>query len=571
MKTEPFTVFFLSILVLSFFWHANFRNKHFQECDSAGTYNMIYDFPASGLKYAAISYPEGNILSPQNAEKILQNPTVLKIKEKFFAKYSNELIINKLTKLNLLAIIRYGYIQGVAMLRLPHQLLGFFAVPLSSTYSAGPGLMYTLISGPTTSYENFMSRALLLNIFIFHISVLFLYLTLRKLKIQNIIAVVSSLLLLFSISFYSSGYHLGSTLWIFFSEILLLLIIVNFWGKDKFLKILSIITGILVYFDYLIIFLWVAILLTVLLQRISNTQKKLKDYWQNSVQIIKSQVIGIVLIFICGIVFFQPGQSARGSTSLKTLPSDFYYTVLNFFSLYTHSQIINLIQFILGIIIILTALVYLFKKNTEALTPERLAIKHILAFFTAITAVLILIKILNFVPTRHILFLMPVWLFGLALALDNVKNKKVVYYLGTLVILLLCTASAYSLPIRQADTLDRTAQITLPSDLQEAGIYDCSYNLVNRSWNSQVPVNFIDPKTFEANKNFLYLSQVVPFDIALKNWREQYNISVEVLSKKELNNPVYFVAFNPDITRFLYSRPNSLYETKFKVISITKK
>ncbi len=128
-----------------------------------------------------------------------------------------------------------------------------------------------------------------------------------------------------------------------------------------------------------------------------------------------------------------------------------------------------------------------------------------------------------------------------------------------------------SILIRTLDAKDNTANIVLSSDIAEAGVYDCSYNLTNRSWKSSVPVDFINPKTFLDGKTYLYLSQVRPFSYAMKQWQEKFQITYGIISNKEINKQVYFTAFNPDLDHLLYSRPNSLYETKFEIYSIRPK
>ena len=566
---EPLAVLFILALIFSLGWHEYHRNEHFQECDSAGIYNMLYDFPSSGLTYTAMSYSQGNFLSKKTAEKILKKQSVQKIRNTVFSKYSEEFLTDKLTKLNLLAVIRYGYIQGVNLLKLPHQLLGFFAIPLSSTYSAGPGLVYSMITGYNTPYEIVMSRILFVNILVFHLAVLLIFLIMRRMKIQSGISAIAASLFLYSISLYSAGYHSGSTLWIFSSEIFLLWIVVLYWGKNNFLQVISLTTAILVYFNYLIIFLWAAILITFLTAKLPDKEKSVTNILNGFWNILKSQKIAIFFILLCGVLFFQPGQSARGISNLHLLPKDFYYIVLNFFAFYTHQNLWNIFQFLLGVSIIGITCLFLFKA-TPKLNPENSAIKHILAWFLIIFLFLVLIKILNFVPTRHILFLSPVWIIGIALALEYYSRQS--WKIGiTLIFILINLAGLMSILIRTLDAKDNTANIVLSSDIAEAGVYDCSYNLTNRSWKSSVPVDFINPKTFLDGKTYLYLSQVRPFSYAMKQWQEKFQITYGIISNKEINKQVYFTAFNPDLDHLLYSRPNSLYETKFEIYSIRPK
>ncbi len=570
IKKEPLTVLFLLIILSSLIWHETLRNKHFQECDSAGTYNSLYDFPHNALFFTALSSPKGHLISQSRAEKIFNNPLVNKIASKYFAKYPKQQIVERISEQSAVAIIHYGYIVAVSKLHLPHQIQGFFSLPLGSTYSAGPGLLYSLISGSNTSYEGFMSSVLFLNILIFHLCALGLYLLCKKIKLSNPAAIISSLCFLFSVSYYSSSYSTGSTLWNFASEILMLNLIAAFYLHKNFLKILSFSTAILVFFNYLVVFLWAAALLAILWPKLRSQQFTFKNLRAEGWTLIKSQSFAIILIFICGALFFVPGQSNRGSITWQSLPGYLYYIILNFFTFNTHGVLLKNIQFAFGLIISGLALYFILFKNVSV-NPIQNIIKKILGWFVLIFCLLIIFKVLGLVPTRHILFLAPIWFIGLALALDNFKASWFKPWVGAILTIIISFAGFYSLKVRAKDVADRTAVISLDTDLTEAGVYDCSYNLVNKNWDSEVPVVFINPNQFQTGKTFLYLSQTTPFNTALKNWQLQYNISVEVVNQIEEINNVYFVAFNPDPAHLPYSRPNSLFETKFKIISISKK
>lgn len=570
-KNKPLSIFFLCIVTISFVWHVSHRLEHFQECDSAAVYNMIYNFPTDALSYTALTFPKGNALSPEQAEKILNLPATQKTLKPIISKYGEEKITQKLTELNALAVMHYGIIHTVESLHLPHQLLGAFSVPLSSTYSAGPGLLYTLISTPNTPYEDFMSRVLFLTIFIFHVAVILLYILCRKLKISTEASIISSLLLLFSISLYSSAYHTGSTLWNFSTEILLLFLVATCYGHKNFLKILSYAVSILVFFNYLIIFLWAAILLSVLFKNLSGQVKTVKTITRAAWSLIKTQRVGILFIALCGILFFQPGQSIRGTSNIHLLGKDIYYIVLNFFSFYTHGKFWEITQFIIGGVIIILSLFALFKKQVEDPEAKKI-IKTTLAWFFLIFLLLVIFKILNLVPTRHILFLIPIWFIGLGITIDwMIKKVSYGHLIGTVTVFSLCIAGFYSLTVRAADTADRTKSITLSNDLTQAGIYDCSYNLLNKNWQSDVPVRFINPNQFEPGKKYLYISQTAPFSFALEQWKQHHTLKLQIVEEKNIINPTYFLAYNPDLRRLTYSRPNSLYQTTFTVVSISKK
>ncbi len=569
LTNQPLTVFFLVILFTSLFWHLSFRNQHFQECDSAGTYNMIYDFPKSALSYTALTYPSGNLLKPETVNKILETPAVKSQVDKYFSRYSKEQIAERISKLNIFAFTRLVYIQTISSLNLPHQLEGFFAVPLGSTYSAGPGFLYSLITTSSTSYEDFMSRVLFLNILVFHLAVFLLYYTGKKLGLSSFASITPPLLMLFSISLYSTSFHTGSTLWNIASGVIFLFFLAKYWDSEKRFKNISILSAILVFFNYLIVFYWLAFALTEVQKNLKGQGLKVKNLSKSFWEICKKQKLAIFAFGVCGVLFFQPGQSARGVTVLEKIPSDIYYIVLNFFSFFNHNSAVIVLEFCLGAAIIGVVTKYLFSKNSPA-WDNKTTIKTFLRWLFIIFWLLVLGKILSLIPTRHILFLSPLWFLGLMLVINkyipHVKNLH-----GFFVILIVSALGFYGILQRQLFAKDLTSEITLPNDISRVGIYDCSFNLLNKNWNSNLPVEFINPKSFQAGHNYLFISQVETFETALKQWQKNYNLEIKVLNQTNQFNSSFFIAFNPDPKKYLYSRPNSLFETKFQVVSISPK
>lgn len=580
-KKETVICLFFIVLALSLGTHLSFRNDHFQEVDSAGAYDIVYGFPASTLRFIAITYKPGSFLSQEQAQQILANETFKSVRTKYLGKFSDEFLLNQLTNSSALATFRYGATQAISMLHLPHPLQSFFAVGLGSTYSPGTGLVYGLFSGKNTSYDDFMSRSMVVSITVFHLAILLLFLINRRLGVRPIVNVFVSLAALFSISLYSSGIHVGSTVWNFATEFLWLWIVIRAARglsraelmEDKaFLKKISIATGVLIFFNYLILLFWAALMLT--LTRFDKTF--LKQVWFK----IKNQKIALLGIAFSAILFVQPGQGFRGATSLSDIPSNFYYIVLNFFSWFTHSSVVNIIQFIIGCVFIICA-VYCF-TSSKKISPQNQAlnlVRPVLLTVFALFIILVLKQTLSVTPTRHILFLTPLLFIAAAVGIEYGSSNLLTRFHTTrfqktasiVFILIMVGAGFASISVRQKDAYDRTKQISVAADVKNVGIYDGSFNIYHQLKAKNVPVNFIDHRTFIPGETYLYVSQVEPFEFALGQWRTDYIVDVQVLDESTDITEAYFIAHNPDFETLRYSRPNNIYQTKFKVIKINKK
>lgn len=577
IKQPIITLFFISLIV-SLGWHISLRNNHFQEGDSSAVYNILYEFPAAALRSTALSYKPGSFLSEETAHSILTYPAVQKIRSAYLSKFSDNFILNQLTHSSFLATFRFGLIQVVSMAPLPFTIQGFFSLPLGSTYSSGAGFTYSIFSGIQTNYKDFMSRSMIISITLFHIAVALLFIINRRLNISDFINVVISFCLLFSISAYSSGIHIGSTVWNFTTEFLWLWFVLKYHDLPNFNKKVSLVSGILVYFNYLILFFWFSLMLINFIKFLETskiTPRAIAIWIWNT---IRAQWAAILLIGICGILFYQPGQGFRGATSLSGFSSDFYYIVLNFFSWYTHNQTLNILQFLLGLTLLGCGLFFLISKSDQKDTSDnqvdRKLIKSLLRSIAIVYVILVVFKILSFAPTRHILFLIPLVFISAAVGLDMLYRKFFSNIPETLqiakIVILILLGSA-CLQIRHADAFDRSKGIQVDKDVAMVGIYDSSHNIFYPLKEAGIEVSFINPKDFKPNEIYLYVSQVEPFDRALSEWSIQYDINLKKISEKNIVTDTYFVAYVPDFEHVRYSRPNNLFQTKFKVLDIKKK
>lgn len=575
-KKETLTVLFFIVILTSWVVHLSNRNEHFQECDSSGTYNILYEFPASTLRTTALLYPAGSFLSVEQANKILDNETVHSIIQKHLPSFSREFILNQLTESSALAIFRYGLIQATALAHFPFAIQSFFSMGLGSTYSSGVGFIYGLINGKDATYTEFMSNTMAVSITVFHLAILLLFLINRRLKVRTFINVAISLVALFSISIYSSGIHIGSTVWNFTTELFWIWFLLKNINHPKILSRISWASGILVFFNYLILFFWIALMVIFLFENLRQEKKvlgnitllkSLKTVWK----LILRQKAAIILIGICGTLFFLPGQGFRGDLVISEIPRSIYYVVLNYFSWYTHSSMVNALQFAVGIIFISFGVYFLLKKDSEDYDQETFITKRILINTVIIYILLVLIKTLSFAPTRHMLFLFPIIFIPAALGFEQVIKKinfGVPKYLQLFLMFGIVLLGFTAVHERMLDTYDRTKQINIDSDVEMIGIYDCSFNLYYKYKNQKAEVNFINPKTFKAGGTYLYLSQVGPIEDAYKEWSTKFDLKIDILSQNISITDAFFIANNPNFKNSRYSRPNNLFETKFKVVSI---
>ena len=425
----------LILTCMSLIIHLNNRNNHFQEADSTIVYPALYDFPKFAYQFSSDFY------SPKPGLKILKD----------------------------------GYIGAVSNLSLPHALKSFFALPFGTTYTAGVGLVYGLVTNASSSYEQFMSNSLIVTILIFHLSIVLLFFILKRSGIKSLAALIVSMLFMFSISLYSYSYSLYGANWNIFSGLLwLAILLISFENKHR-TWIISLATGILVFFNYLIVFYWASF---IYLELFSAGLKKTK--------FVKKFCLVYLGLFLIAVV----------------------------------------------------------------------------------------IGVLGFAPARHILFLAPSMFVILAYGLDGIFSKidrKTTYIVGIIIILLIISTGMFSLMDNLKSTSEKISSIPIDRDITQIIIQDSSYEMFYRNWDinsTDMVVQFADPALFKSGEVYNYLSQTMPFDSAFSGWQDYKNIRVDKLKEYINVSNLYFIAYNPNPNKFKHTRPNNIFYTKFKVISL---
>ena len=563
-KQHPITVLLVAVVAASFFYQASFRNKHFQECDSALPFELMAHYPASTWAMVENFNLPGKILSPVKAQKLLNTKIGSAIGNWLWPGQPQASKAAKLSAFNPVYAWHNLVFGRIARLKLPYWLQSGFAMGFGSTYPFAQGVFYSLVNSPVAAYEAFMSHGLILTLLLFHLPVLFIFFVALALGIEELPAALASLWMLFAISQYEQGFGLGSTVWYIFSASVWLYVCFKYYNRPKFLTIISIATAVLAWFNYLIVVYWLALMLAEgfkHLKRPINYKGLLTLAW--------SQWLAIVMIFASTALFFQPGQGKRGNIMLASLGQDIYYIVGNFFTWYEHVAWLAFLQFALGLVVILIFFYQLYKpsfgENLQLKFFRRLSLGFIVAllFFR-------LTNMLGFAPNRQVLFISPMIFLAAALALQIILKKIPLFNkpAAALVLVFILSGLGFlSVHARRTDDVDQTAQIAVGSEVKAVVVRDCSYNLIYKTYNRSVPTGFLEDAKLEPGKTYLYLSQTNPFVAAINSYGKAHNLTYQILNQSTKETGSYFLAFTPGMSRFPWTRPNNLYLAEFKVLT----
>lgn len=320
----PLAVFVI-VLAASCAFHLQFRAVHYQEWDSSIVYDLVHDIPAS---YAGSAKVYGSLLGR-------------------------------------VAALRLRMRDAIIAAPLPHFLKAGFAVPFGSTYSLGPGILYGILDGPNVSYDAFMSRAVALTIILFHLIALCMFFIFRRLRLHPLTSLAVASGFLFAISNYSYGYHLGSTVWNIAVSAAFVLFFVAWKDSPRFLSKISAATAALVFFSYLIAFWWIAALAQYIFSKRKEIFVSGGAFLRNTWRIAISQVAMFIALAVTALLLYPPGQGDRLTTSLRTLPSNFYYVVLNFVSIWNQSAVFDAIQFCIAMVLIVFGITAFWKSHDK--------------------------------------------------------------------------------------------------------------------------------------------------------------------------------------------------------------
>jgi len=581
-KEVYIAIVFCILAVTVFSIHVSHRTAHFQECDSTVVYEALHNFPIPSFSFNSY-VSQGSVVSAEQAQSILAWPLVRTFTSLYREQYHitdegefNARVVRALTRLNPVTAFRAAYIAAVSQIPLPFFIKSFFALPTAATYFPGAGLLFGLLSGPNTSYEDFMSRATLLTLVLFLVSAFLLYVISRRMGIVPLVGAIAGTLFLFSISIYSYGYHLGSTIFNIVSGFAWLLVFVKYWNTSAFFKKMSLATAAIVFFNYLIVVYWSALFLFIIYKEsrgfAGDARGKLKKVVKSALVFLKTQWLACAAFVFIGLFFYPPGQSYRGTTSFETLPGYAYNIILNFFGFYNDRGWLNVLQFCVAGALLVVAAIGIFSKKIDPASP-RYAFRGVVVALFAVYAVLVAGHVLAFFPSRHILVFAPVMFLLVALALQDVVDRfrpSDVVLVGMWAVLVVL--GFLSLFPRISATEDRFAIGPVDPDVKKVFIYDCGASWGYKQWNVGVPVEVIKPSSFapEVNQTYLYVSQTAPMNeaftsIAREKQQEAEAPAVQVLSESYTPSDACFLGYHPS-SSCLYGSPNRLYRAKFIIL-----
>ncbi len=511
----PSRILFLA-LSLSFIFHVGFRNRHFQEIDSSFVHGHLTDFPRPQLWYLRESwaYPKKDGRRPW------------------------------------LSLFRESLVMRLENLHLPGPLRSMWALPLGSTYSMGSGLVYGLLGGATLPYFDFMSRATLVTLLLFHLTVLLLFFTIRNLGATPFSATGAALWLLFSISHYSYGFHLGNTVWNFSTSMFWIWWLGQNLRHPQLEKRISVATAILTYLNYLIPFYWLGFVAAIAWR----DGKKNKRPLSVLTRLLKSQAVAIAAIAICSLLLVQIDQGNRGTVeTFKELFPALFYICLNYFSLFNRGVFAEWTQFVLGIVACSLAVRWVLLRVSK---PSPSVELNLFVLFTTCTFLAVGLAMitgyLGLSPLRHILFLSPLVFTTIGLALSDTRielwlGRWSIHFLTAAVIIGLA-----GLSFRRQSVEDVSLLIGSESGIDGIILERPSF-LASFQNRTRLPV--MGERPLKTGNSYLYLSS------------KAYYVPkgpVEIIDRRAIINDAYFLAYNP--RRPLSNQPNDLYLTRFKVL-----
>ncbi len=579
IKLNKIFCLFLAIVGISLVIHLSHRNDHFQEADSTLVYENIRSFPYSAMTYMSWSYAEAGSwfhISEDQARGIIENSIVSRIMQgalgDAFDERMREKIVTGIAANKPIGFyVRGLYILVVAKLAdyIPYPLEMGLVLPFSSTYSFGPGVVYGLATAFShDSYASFMSMATGVTIIIFHATVILLYMLLVRLSITPRAATIMSSVLLFAVTAYSYGYHLGSSVWNMFSGTLFLLLVVVYrkkYSEDVFLKRVAWSFGILVFFNYLLIFYYAALFVAYVYTSFDTLQGK--NFIQKMVSVLKTQKPAIVLTALCTLLFFQSGQGNRATAaSVYEVVQHTYYGILNFFSIYHDSRVLDMLQVaFFGILLSWGGYVW-YQKRGSTQSVERI-MSITLGALLVVYTLAVVGGVLGFAATRHMLFLVPA-VYMVAAGAVNVLIKKyhVLWYVLFGCVLV---GGLYGVHSRIQETTDIFNSIRLEGEPEVVLVNGYAYSLLYKDWGSDkkaviLPHDGLVANTLETGKTYWYVSQTNDFSSVARGW-ESRNIVTETLMESTYITDVRFPAYDPE--SYGFNRPNNAYIAKFTVIS----
>lgn len=474
--------------------------------DSEMTWSATHDFDTYFDEYEKWSYPKQNLWHIQYRKKLIE-------KFKVF----------------------------------PESISGFYKLPYATTYTPGMGLIYSLISPSSKDYADYLERGVVLNLCLFHLSAILLFMITQGLFKNIAVSVLTSFLFLFSVSHYSYGYHLGSVNWFVFSGFLWVAAYIDY-QKSQRLKRFVFLSAVCITLNYLIA---LYVLSGFVCDIISNIRdKKIRRL------AFAYLPIGIITLAVL-VLFFPMEETRRGfNDSISSVLDSIYYIVLNFFA---WSRQFALFQFVVfGSLVVIGGVLVL--KNLRSKINQLIVISFVV--FLSLVA----FDKLALIASRHLLYLSPICFIVLATSVNWLftRREKLTKGFAFLPIAILPIA-AWCLYVRSIEVADPLRGIQSEVDtIILRGTRQGPYipgSLKNKKILRLEPYR---PRIdLEYGKKYLYLSQTDPFDPWAQWYVHSHPAKLVVENTLYRDSDIYFSAFNN--RRYPYTRQNGLFMATFRV------
>ena len=498
-----------------------FRQRHFQEFDSYMVGEFFADPRASVIDYALFGYGARHApLGQSAAAKVVRAAPDFALRaigetpayRRFQAKIApNALPADdpaavramlargvaadpRLSGLGPHALYRMGLFAAISATPLPEMVRSAMFLPLASTYSFGPALVYSAIWSLRHDPAVFMSSATLATVVVFHLAALLLLGALARLRLPPAASGLAAIWFVFASTPYAYAFHLGSTVWMMAATAAFLFVLAKDAPARQRARRASWATAILVFFSYLVVVFYAAFLIVHLLERMRD--KARPPSWRAWVMELLADLWPAALgVIVCAALFYEPGQGARGGMAdISEAPTYIAYILLNLFGIAGSGSTSAFaphyaIQLLVVVGLLACGAVSAWKVARGPDTPARVTAR-LLGGVVLIYGAMCAAGLLAFAPTRHMLFLAPAFylLLAFGLAWTGARARRMAPRAAmapAAVVLLIVLASGVGIAAQQARL--RLVRSALPEHLPAGHFVGVIGNESPAAWTLGLP------------------------------------------------------------------------------------
>ena len=393
----------------------NFRKNHYQEIDSYISYAMMEDGIRLLPGYLSNSYHSAPSVFTVSVKTLLDHTPewVISILDKGEIKTSllrktrlenkvglRELITIAVEKkiitenINIHAAYRSLLATLIEHSAAPELVKRAMIYPLATTFSIGPGLIYSVIYQWIREYEDFKNSVLFITLAFHYIACLSLFFVFKEIKLAPIVTISIPLWYSLSLSNVSYAMHMGCYGWNTATVTILTGLAMVLVKKDR-IEIAYYASAIGMLFSYMSILIFFPMLAYILYARLVGRNGL-------SLPSVGRIYFTAILVLVYLILFFQPGQGTKVPSAPDRWVIDYpYFIVLNIFSVFNLN--LNLLKTVQLIIPLMLIFMYF---SGVARIGKFLGKEYFIPFIVLlIYLILWTFGLLNPIPSRHVLFL----------------------------------------------------------------------------------------------------------------------------------------------------------------------